>query len=474
MKNSLFKRFNLIFIILIYILNMNIKVTAYDISSMLNNSLMNVTLLNNEIVKEKEENDIDNIQKLDDFKAVNCNSNNEKCNKRPEAGDGNRIFSINDKVNIIDEKDGFVILDYNNKLYWCNLRCLEKRNGTYKFKEKILLHEVKEECVYKKNQILDIKEEHNGYFKVKTPDGYYGWINSNFSKNTRGINYTTKEIKVYYTADLAQMDKMKSLKVGENLRKVDERDGYYLVEAEGKMSWCSKEEVQATDKSNNNLVVNNKTTLHEASYSYVYKKGEKIEVIDGSDSKAIKVRLPDKSTAWILRDYVSYDNNRSLVASKEIKAYHTESKEENSITDLGNRIVNVASLEEGYVEGEGNKTKYGDWYGINSEWCAIFVSWCANQAGISKDKLPKHSYCMDGVDWFIQNKCWYDSSQYTPKKGDIVYFYQGNGINHVGIVVDVTGDEVVTIEGNMSNKVLKIHHKINDASIAGYGSLICY
>ena len=33
----------------------------------------------------------------------------------------------------------------------------------------------------------------------------------------------------------------------------------------------------------------------------------------------------------------------------------------------------------------------------------------------------------------------------------------------------VTNDSIITMEGNMSNKVLKMSHKLNDDSIAGYG-----
>ena len=47
-------------------------------------------------------------------------------------------------------------------------------------------------------------------------------------------------------------------------------------------------------------------------------------------------------------------------------------------------IVDVAIAEIGYSETGNNSTKYGKWYGMNgAAWCHMFVSWCANQAGVN-------------------------------------------------------------------------------------------
>ena len=48
-----------------------------------------------------------------------------------------------------------------------------------------------------------------------------------------------------------------------------------------------------------------------------------------------------------------------------------------------NEFVQTALDEEGYEEGSDGYTKYGSWYGLaNADWCVMFISWCANQAGI--------------------------------------------------------------------------------------------
>ena len=62
-------------------------------------------------------------------------------------------------------------------------------------------------------------------------------------------------------------------------------------------------------------------------------------------------------------------------------------------------IVEVARSQIGNVGGE----PYWSWYGFTErvDWCACFVSWCANQCGyIEADIIPKFSGCEWGVYWF--------------------------------------------------------------------------
>lgn len=64
-----------------------------------------------------------------------------------------------------------------------------------------------------------------------------------------------------------------------------------------------------------------------------------------------------------------------------------------------NQIVAVALSQVGSVGGR----PYWSWYGFNSrvEWCACFVSWCANECGyIETGIIPKYASCVNGVQWF--------------------------------------------------------------------------
>ncbi len=58
------------------------------------------------------------------------------------------------------------------------------------------------------------------------------------------------------------------------------------------------------------------------------------------------------------------------------------------------KLISVAASQIGYQEGPDHATKYGTWYGLpNKPWCAMFVSWCANKAGIDTSVIPKHASC---------------------------------------------------------------------------------
>ena len=167
---------------------------------------------------------------------------------------------------------------------------------------------------------------------------------------------------------------------------------------------------------------------------------------------------------------------------------------ENTHTNTGNQIedlISVATTQIGYTEGNtssqtggtsggsGNYTKYGKWYGINpGAWCAMFVSWCANQAGISSSIVPKHASCDIGMQWFQNNGKWKWSKalggSYTPKRGDIIYFRTNTSITydstHVGIVYAADSSTVYTIEGNTSNKCARKSYSTSSAYILGYGT----
>lgn len=117
-------------------------------------------------------------------------------------------------------------------------------------------------------------------------------------------------------------------------------------------------------------------------------------------------------------------------------------------------IVNIALSQDGYREGNlagttagsNNFTEYGNWYGSQAAWCAIFVSWCANQAGVSTNVISKTASPMGLA------KSWYNySSAYNVQPGDIVYV--NNGGNHCGIVWKVDASYIYTVEGNTSNRV---------------------
>lgn len=135
-----------------------------------------------------------------------------------------------------------------------------------------------------------------------------------------------------------------------------------------------------------------------------------------------------------------------------------------------NNIIEIARNEIGNKGGE----KYWRWYGFNQRvnWCAIFVSWCANESGTINNTIPRFSLCTDGVKWYKDHSKWKNKS-YIPQTGDIIFFdWNGDGhVQHVGIVEKVENDKVYTIEGNSKDEVRNKNYSLTNKSIYGYGSV---
>ena len=138
-------------------------------------------------------------------------------------------------------------------------------------------------------------------------------------------------------------------------------------------------------------------------------------------------------------------------------------------------IVTVAMSQIGNVGGQ----PYWSWYGFESrvEWCACFVSWCANECGyIDSGIIPKFAGCTNGVNWFRERGQWADNSA-EPTPGMIIFFDwdkeetggPDSRSDHVGIVVKVENGRVYTIEGNSSDSCRERSYPLGYYEILGYG-----
>lgn len=116
------------------------------------------------------------------------------------------------------------------------------------------------------------------------------------------------------------------------------------------------------------------------------------------------------------------------------------------------KFVEVARSQVGYKESPAgsNKTKYGQWYGMDGQpWCDIFVAWCAQQAN-ALGIVGKFAYTPSHAAWFKARGEWLDREE-KPQPGDVVFFSNATRICHVGIVTARNGTvSVSTIEGNTS------------------------
>ena len=141
-------------------------------------------------------------------------------------------------------------------------------------------------------------------------------------------------------------------------------------------------------------------------------------------------------------------------------------------------LVERAYGEVGYHEGANNYNKYAadervqrlyGWNVQNQPWCNTFVNFLfINVFGYEEGAALTYggsAGCAVHAQLYKNHGAWVT----TPQKGDQIFFLVNGGINHTGIVADVSGATVTTIEGNYSDSVAKNSYYINDSRIAGYG-----
>lgn len=183
-------------------------------------------------------------------------------------------------------------------------------------------------------------------------------------------------------------------------------------------------------------------------------------------------------------------------AEEMVQTYHFDQEQQKMVKELladGNasmwtsvlygiggsdeQIVAVALSQVGNVGGE----PYWSWYGFSShvEWCACFVSWCANECGyIENGIIPKFAGCVGGINWFKERGQWADNS-IEPTPGMLIFFdwddpdglsgSQDGLSDHVGIVEKVEGGRVYTIEGNSGDACRQRSYPVGYYEIMGYG-----
>jgi len=139
-------------------------------------------------------------------------------------------------------------------------------------------------------------------------------------------------------------------------------------------------------------------------------------------------------------------------------------------------IVTVALSQIGNIGGE----PYWSWYGFHShvDWCACFVSWCANECGyIENGSFLKFASCSAGAAWFKSHGQWLDGGE-MPEPGMIIFFDWDNrgssgpqdGIaDHVGIVERIEDGVIYTVEGNSADGCWERQYAAGGYEILGFG-----
>lgn len=170
------------------------------------------------------------------------------------------------------------------------------------------------------------------------------------------------------------------------------------------------------------------------------------------------------------------------------------------------RMLAIAKAQVGYLEkatnanlddktanaGNKNYTKYardldalGAYAGKKQglAWCDMFCDWCFVQAygfdtAMRMTCQPVGKYgagCDQSAGYYRAQGRFFAQN---PQVGDQIFFANGNDMYHTGLVVGVTDDRVLTIEGNTSSKagvvenggaVAEKSYSLRYSKIAGYG-----
>jgi sulfur carrier protein ThiS len=149
-----------------------------------------------------------------------------------------------------------------------------------------------------------------------------------------------------------------------------------------------------------------------------------------------------------------------------------------TIAEAKQKLVELAKTEVGYHEGANNYNKYAEdpritelygWNVQNQPWCCTFVNWLfLNAFGDIGAKMTYggSAACSSQANLYRKKNAFYTA---RPEVGDQIFFYSGGGINHTGLVVEVNGSAIRTVEGNYSDKVSLNTYTIGNSAIAGYG-----
>ena len=163
-----------------------------------------------------------------------------------------------------------------------------------------------------------------------------------------------------------------------------------------------------------------------------------------------------------------------LMLSITAGAYGIDVNDDGLAGEGSTAMVLIASSQIGNEGGE----LYWRWYGFtfHVDWCAVFVSWCADQAGLLEDgNMPKFAVCDDGVAWFINRQRWITGADryFRPPAGSIIFFDwdQDGRSDHVGIVEKSEEGLVCTIEGNSRDVCRWRCYSLDSGVIIGYGIL---
>lgn len=140
------------------------------------------------------------------------------------------------------------------------------------------------------------------------------------------------------------------------------------------------------------------------------------------------------------------------------------------LTPIQKRLLQTVK-EEYYKRPTGNdKTVMKYTEGVEESWCADFISWARDQAGIPWTHPETKYWRISGVgtvkDYYLAASAYMEADKldgYTPKLGDVAFYYgetpDGGSSEHIAMVLGMDGDKLITIGGNETEKeILQVRY----------------
>lgn len=166
---------------------------------------------------------------------------------------------------------------------------------------------------------------------------------------------------------------------------------------------------------------------------------------------------------------MQFSRDKMVAQMKSYLGAATGNAKHRHIVDTYNAFV--AS---GKTKGSKYKMKYTD------PWCATTVSACAIECGYAEQLIPVECSCTRMIKLMMPMDIYEPDDNYIPAPGDVIFYNWGatseaqdngaDGIaNHVGLVIECDGKNLVAIEGNYNDKCQTRKIKVGWKYICGYG-----
>ena len=127
-------------------------------------------------------------------------------------------------------------------------------------------------------------------------------------------------------------------------------------------------------------------------------------------------------------------------------------------------LVGVALTQAGYKDAD--NFKYGD--GDNNS--LLFLQWCVAKASVPSKTIPETETVSELYDYFVSEDQLFSDALHKPKKGDIMFIGEADGITECAIVISSDEDFVFAVICEKDFAVRKKMYTIGISKILGYAS----